>query len=266
MHDIDQVQLEEPGPPLTVGEYEDEDEYEDFLEFEDESEYGAELDETAELELASQFLEITTEQELEHFLGNLLRTVTGAASDFARSREGRQIGGILKKAAGQVLPVLGRAAGKAMGGALAGATGGSRARYRKGGGAAGAAVGRLAKRRFGLELEGMSGEDQEFEVARQFVRFSTEAIRNLLNQLGTGPAGQVARQAVVAAARRHAPGLVTEQVLTSARIPRSSPAAKQANQATKPAAAKPKGCSCGGGMPRAGRWELRGNTIVLLPR
>ncbi|HEU5473660.1 MAG TPA: hypothetical protein VFV67_23685 [Actinophytocola sp.] len=273
MHDIDQVQLEESGPPLALREREYEDEYtgeyedesEDFLEFEDENE--PELGENAEVELATQFLEITSEQELEHFLGDVLRTVTGAASDFARSREGRQIGGILKKAAGRVLPVLGRAAGGAAGAALAGVTGGSRSRYRKAGARAGGALGTAAKRYFGLELEGMSAEDQEFEVARQFVRFATDAIRNCLRRVGTGPAAQVARQATVAAAREQAPGLITDRMLETARIPRSSPAAQRATQ-TGTAARKRRGCACGvaTGMPRAGRWEMRGNTIVLLPR
>lgn len=274
MHDIDQVQLEESGPPLAVRDREYEDEYtgeyedEDYLEYEDESaEYGTELGETAEMELASQFLEITSEQELEHFLGDLLRSVTGAASNFARSREGRQIGGILKKAAGRVLPVLGQAAGQAAGSALAGVTGGSRSRYRKTGGKIGGALGSAAKRYFGLELEGMSQEDQEFEVARQFVRFASEAIHNALRKLGTGPAPQVAKQAVVSAARQHAPGLITDRMLDAARIPRSSPATQRSTTAVT-RASKPSGCTCGAatGMPRAGRWEMRGNAIVLLPR
>jgi hypothetical protein len=276
MHDIDQVQLEESGPSLAVRdrEYEDEytgeyeDESEDFLEYEDESaEYETELGETAEMELASQFLEITSEQELEHFLGNLLRSVTGAASNFARSREGRQIGGILKKAAGRVLPVLGQAAGRAVGGALAGVTGGSRDRYRKQGRKIGGALGSAAKRYFGLELEGMSQEDQEFEVARQFVRFASDAIHNALRRLGTGPAPQVAKQAVVSAARQHAPGLITDRMLDAARIARSSPATQRGTAAAA-RASKPGGCTCGAatGMPRAGRWEMRGNAIVLLPR
>jgi hypothetical protein len=220
------------------------------------------------MELASQFLEITSEQELEHFLGNLLRSVTGAASNFARSREGRQIGGILKKAAGRVLPVLGKAAGQAAGSALAGVTGGSRDRYRKTGGKIGDALGHAAKRYFRLELEGMSPEDQEFEVARQFVRFASDAIHNAVRQLGTGPAPQIARQAVVSSARQHAPGLITDRMLDAARIARSSPATQQRGTATPARTSKPGGCTCGAanGMPRAGRWEMRGNTIVLLPR
>jgi hypothetical protein len=299
MHDIDQVQLEEAGPPFGLREQLYEDESEDFLEYEDEDEQP-ELGETAEIELASQFLEITGEMELEQFLGDLLRSVTGAASDFARSREGRQIGGILKQAAGRVLPVVGRAAGQAAGARLARATGGSPERYRDLGGQAGDAVSAAAKRFFGLELEGISPEDQEFEMARQFVRFAGDAIRNCLDRAGTGPAAQVARQAVVSAAKQLAPGLVTERMLDSARMARSSAAAprqaapRQADpRQAAPRSAAPRqaasgspasgsgsaasgsaaqsrkgGCvNCAGkSTGRGGRWEMRGdNTIVLYP-
>lgn len=287
MHDIDQVQLEEAGPPFGLREQLYEEESEDFLEYEDEDEQP-ELGETAEIELASQFLEITGEMELEQFLGDLLRSVTGAASDFARSREGRQIGGILKQAAGRVLPVVGRAAGRAAGARLARATGGSPERYRDLGGQAGDAISAAAKRFFGLELEGISPEDQEFEVARQFVRFAGDAIRNCLDRAGTGPAAQVARQAVVSAAKQLAPGLVTERMLDSARMARSSAAAPRqaAPRQAAPRSAAPRpavsgsaasgsagqsrkgGCvNCAGkSTTRGGRWEMRGdNTIVLYP-
>ncbi|RSM87882.1 hypothetical protein DMH04_09145 [Kibdelosporangium aridum] len=262
MHDIDQVQLEEPGPPFAVRERQEYEQYEDedLLEYEDEtSEYESVLDENSETELAAQFLEVSGEQELEHFLGDLLQSVTGAASDFARSREGRQIGGILKQAAGRLLPVVGQAAGRAAGAGLARVTGGNRGRYRKAGGQLGAAAGRAAKRYFGLELEGISAEDREFEMARQFVRFGAKAIRNCLDRMGTGPAPQVARQAAVSAAEQFAPGLLTEEILASARTARSSPAS--AKRADASARGNGNGCLCGG--KSSGRWETRGNTIVL---
>ena len=65
-----------------------------------------------------------------------------------------------------------------------------------------------AERIFGAELEGLSGEDQEFETARLFVRFALEAAR----VAARAPPGR--RPAVVAAvaertaARHYAPGLV----------------------------------------------------------
>jgi len=276
MHDIDQVQLEDSGPPGRPyrQEYEDEDEYEseDYLELEDEFEeesYAGELDEHTELELTNQFLEVSTEQELEHLLGDVLTAVAGAASDFARSREGRHIGGILKQAAQRVLPAVGAAAHREASTRARDASG----RYRKASGPE--SVGAIAKHHFGLELEGASREDQEFEVARQFIRFAVKAIEDTLAKQGTGPAPQVARQAVMGAAREHAPGLVTERVLDSARVSRTSPAARRAG-AVVPArhhqpGPEPKAghghcprCGLTGGA-RGGRWEIRGNAIVLLP-
>lgn len=54
----------------------------------------------------------------------------------------------------------------------------------------------------GLELEGLSPEDQEFEVVRGFIRFAEDAIRNV--KAGRSDAGAAIRLA----ARRHAPGLL----------------------------------------------------------
>lgn len=64
---------------------------------------------------------------------------------------------------------------------------------------------------FGLELEGLSPEDKEFALARQFVRLARDVVAMAL---GSGPAArreeaQARVQAALAqAARRHAPGLL----------------------------------------------------------
>src|SRR4051812_24957577 len=68
--------------------------------------------EMQELQLASELLEISNEAELEQFLGNILSAVGGAARQFARSDTGQALGGILKDAARQALPVVGQAVGK----------------------------------------------------------------------------------------------------------------------------------------------------------
>ena len=65
-----------------------------------------------------------------------------------------------------------------------------------------------AERIFGAELEGLSGEDQEFETARLFVRFALEAARTAAMAPAGRPAAIVAAVAERAAARRYAPGLV----------------------------------------------------------
>lgn len=74
---------------------------------------------------------------------------------------------------------------------------------------------------FGLELEGLSPEDKEFEVARHFVRLAADAAHQALARAGRpgtgngiGAAGhrasQAAQRALMQAARRNAPGLLRQ--------------------------------------------------------
>jgi hypothetical protein len=64
-----------------------------------------------------------------------------------------------------------------------------------------------AARVFGLELEGLSPEDQAFEVARHFVRFATEAARRASRAAAAEPPQASAIRAAASAARTLAPGL-----------------------------------------------------------
>jgi hypothetical protein len=57
----------------------------------------------------------------------------------------------------------------------------------------------------GLELEGLSPEDQEFESARQLVRLGTTAARHAA-QATWGNPSSVAQNAFRSAAQRYAPG------------------------------------------------------------
>ena len=62
---------------------------------------------------------------------------------------------------------------------------------------------------FGMELEGLSPEDQEFEACKRFVRLTSDAVANALagSKTSASPA-QVVRASLIKAARKHAPGLV----------------------------------------------------------
>lgn len=91
------------------------------------------------------------------------------------------------------------------------------------------ALRRKAARIFGLELEGLSPEDKEFEVARHFVRFAADTIRGVPPDGGADPQTAV-QSALVQAARRHAPGLLH-------------------HAASRPA---------------RGRWQRQGDVIVVL--
>jgi hypothetical protein len=215
MHDIDRTQLEAGG--LGEGEFGEfgAGEYEGF-----EGEVASPLSEAQEIELASELLEVGSDQELDRFLGNVFRKVGSAVGRFVRSDTGRALGGVLKDAAKQALPIVGRGIGQWV----------SPGR----GGDIGARVAGAAGRLLGLELEGLSGEDAEFEVARQFVRFAGTAAQQAALAPPTVPAANAARGAATAAARLYAPGL----------LPRLQ------------------GRS-GSAWPRSGRWVRRGRTIVL---
>ena len=142
--------------------------------------------------------------------------------EIVRSDTGRALGGILsdslRSAARQALPVVGQAIGD-----IAGGSGDLGAR-------AGSAVGTL----LGLELEGLSAEDREFEVARQLVRFAGSAVGQAAAAPPRMPPSVVAQTAASRAARVYAPGL----------LPRLQ------GRSTK-------------SWPRCGRWIRRGRTIVL---
>ena len=102
------------------------------------------------------------------------------------------MGGLLKRAAKQALPS--QALGSAIGGPA--------------GGALSDKLTSTASQIFGLELEGMSPEDQEFELAREFVRFAGSAVQNAAEMPPNTPPQEAARAAAVAAAQQHAPGLL----------------------------------------------------------
>ena len=59
---------------------------------------------------------------------------------------------------------------------------------------------------YGLALEGLSPEDQEFEAAKAFVQFAGDAARNAALTPLRLPAASIARVAADRAAQRHAPG------------------------------------------------------------
>lgn len=131
-------------------------------------------EEEEEMELAAELLGVQSEEQLNEFLGKLFKKAVGAVKRFAKSPVGGSLFKILKGAAKTALPMLGTAApGAALGGPLGAHLGGTVA------GAAGKA--------FGLELEGLSPEDQEFEVARRYVRFAGSASQAATEAAATAP-------------------------------------------------------------------------------
>lgn len=208
-------------------EYEDElaDEYAQEGEFGGEGEFDGEeefeyedevLHEEEVEELAAELLSVSSEHELQKALGNVISKVGRAAGRFVRSPVGQQLGGVLRTAAKTALPIAGRAIGNAIAPGVGGAIGGQLA----------SAAGSM----FGLELEGLSHEDAEFEVAKQFVRMAADAARTATEAPANVHPREIAERAVDAAARKFAPGLTQELVV-------------------------------GGGG--SGRWVRKGNTLVI---
>jgi len=193
--------------------------------FETYGEYNQEtpFSEAEEMELAAELLSVSNEAELEQFLGSLFKKAAG----FIKSPIGQQLMGTVKGLAKKALPMLGSAVGNMIVPGLGGAIGGKLA----------SAAGSM----FGLELEGLSYEDQEFEVAKQIVRLGGAAAVNAAQAPSSAPPEQVAQQALTTAAQQYAPGLIrgVGQVGQNGRRRRCS------HQTT-------------------GRWIRRGNSILLL--
>ncbi len=160
---------------------------------EGEGEWGYEVfSEQEMMELAGELLEVQSEEELDQFLGKLIRKAGQAVGSAIRSPIGRALGGVLKGVAKKALPLAGTALGTAVGGPLGGMIGRGLAS------AAGSAL--------GLEQEMMAQEDREFAGATQFVKLAGQTVQQAVD--GGGDPRQAAQAAAREAARRHAPGLL----------------------------------------------------------
>lgn len=196
MHDLDRTYLEDTeGLELADGEYdgvgegegdgygEDEDhgEHEDAAAHED-HEGGEIFHEDEVTELAAELLGVSSEDELDHFLGDFLRRASDLAGKFLRSPNGKALGGILKGIAPKVVPLIANAIAPGLGGPIASA--------------------------LGLELEGLSPEDQEFEAAKQYIRLGAEAVKQAAGAPEGADPREVAEAAMTQAAQQFAPGLL----------------------------------------------------------
>jgi hypothetical protein len=223
MHNLDQSTLESNE---YAGEYEG-----DELEYgggELGGEYeGGGVNEQEVMELASELMGVGSEQELEYFLGNLIKKAASGIKSFAGSSLGKTLIGGIKNIAKQALPSVGAALGNLVAPGIGGAIGSKLAA------GAGSAL--------GLELEGLSAEDREFEVAKQVIRLGKTAARAATQIPPSGSPQIDAQKALVQAARVHAPALVP--ILAGRRFA---------------------GARAGAARGASGRWFRRGNSIVLV--
>ncbi|NGO15369.1 hypothetical protein G5C60_49280 [Streptomyces sp. HC44] len=204
------------------------------------------LSEQEEIQLASELLEITTEAELEQFLGGLLARIGRGVGGFLKSGVGRAIGGALKNVARFALPLAGKALGTLI--PIPGL-----------GTMVGGALGTMASKLFEVQSEGVDRQEYEFEVARRFVRLAATAANNAALDQRQGAPQLLARDALLSAARRHAPGLVRYPQLVGRPAPWYWPA--------QPPAASMNGAGQPGldaDRPQSGRWVRHGRKIVIL--
>src|SRR4029077_9842187 len=125
----------------------------------------------------------SNQQELNQFLGDLIKKAGAGLGKIVSSPLGQQLGSLLKSAAGKALPVVAGAIGNAIVPGIGGAVGGK--------------LGSMASSMFGLELEGLSQEDRQYEAAKQFVRFGGDATQKALNLATQGtPAAVAAKTAI----------------------------------------------------------------------
>lgn len=219
MHDIDRTQLEYSAeqPGFETEQFE-------FGESEWSPESGAVLSEADEYELASELLGVASEEELDQFLGSLIKKVAKGAGKLIRSPIGQAVGGVLKGVAKKALPLAGGALGGYVGGPLGAKIGSGLAS------AAGSAL--------GLEGEALAQEDQEFEGAKQFVRLAADTVSKAAAASPSADPRAVAQSAALNAARQLAPGLLK----------------KMGGAPGAPGAA---------GRGQSGRWVRQGQRIVI---
>ena len=130
------------------------------------------LDESQEMEFASGLLEIAHEQGIGRYIDQLITSVAQSCHKPISSLARRELGRLLREPAGRALPAL-----HPQRSLQAGVS--------------------SAARVFGLELEGLSNEDRDFETAKGFIRLAESAARRLANEPHGHSPEEAARNALL---------------------------------------------------------------------
>jgi hypothetical protein len=230
MHDIDRTQLEADYEGQTY-------------EFEQPGWAGGNgevFGEAEEMQLASELMQVSNEQELDQFLGSLIKQAGRALGSLVGSPDGQAIGSILKGAAKQLLPHAAGAIGAAFGGPLGAKISSGIASLIN------SEVGQEAEgwNQEGWNQEGWNQEGRELDGAKQFVRVAADTVRNAMAASGMTDPMSAAQSAIAQAAEHRVPAL-----LWHASRHRMAPYSGQYP-----------GAYSGG---ESGRWLRRGNRIIL---
>ena len=191
-----------------------------------ETDFETLLSEAEEIDLAAELLSVSSEEELDQFLGKFFKRIGSGLK-----KAGRFIGR-------RVLPVLGKGLKTLAKAALpiAGKVLGSFIPIPGVGTAIGGAIGTAVSQALELEFSGVSVEEAEMEVARRFVRMAATAAQRAAVASPDIDAEIVVNEALVDAARTHLPRFRLRKTERSG-MPGTAP---------------------------RGRWIRRGSTIVLL--
>jgi hypothetical protein len=185
MHDIDRTQLEY-GSEMSGFEAE-------RFDYEGEWAEAGVLSETDEYELANELLGVSSEEELDQFLGGLIKKVAKGGGKVFRGPIGQAVGGVLKGVAKKALPLAGALDSLGPLGAKIASGVAS---------AAGDAV--------GAEGEVFAQEGEQFEGAKQFVRLAADTVKKATAAPPSADPRAVVKSAAISAARQLAPGLLKD--------------------------------------------------------
>jgi hypothetical protein len=196
-----------------------------FGEIYGETAFESPFSEAEEMDLVAELLSVSTEEELDQFLGKLIKGAWRGIKKVGRfvGKIAKPLGGVLKGVAKAALPFVGGALGSFI--PIPGV-----------GTALGSALGGALSKALEMELGELTQEEQEFEMARRFVRLAGKAARQAALAPPDGDEQELLETAVMDAARRYLPNLSPIRGL-AARF---------------------------GQRPRSGRWVRRGNGIVVL--
>jgi len=167
--------------------------------------------ESDEINLAAELLSVGSEQEFDRYMNDLFITANRGQFQPGSQELFGALGGLLKNLLKKAVPI----GATVLGGPVAG----------------------LAAQAFGLETEGLSPENEQFEIARSYVRLAGAASQEAAQIPPGSPAEPAAQQALVMAAQRHAPGMMYDGQPAQAPYPKR--------------------------MPKRGTWTRRGNSIML---
>ena len=186
------------------------------------------LTEAEEVELAMELLAVSSEAEMDQFLGKMFKGIWKGikkVGSFVGKRVLPTLGKALKAVAKTALPLVGGALGSFI--PIPGV-----------GTALGTALGSAVSKALELEYGELNPEEAEFEMARRFVRIAATAAQQAASAPASIDPEIAVNEALVSAARKHVPNVDLSKL---------------------------KPYSAGTGMPRAsGRWIRNRGNITLL--